>query len=393
MRLKGRTGTVLIALMVLLPVAAGVGLLVRERTGPLPSTTEPAQSRLAVSPTPESTHPVNPVAPVMRATIPGGVTPEMSRLARTVPGVAAAARITLSKLNIEAEGGEAEVSVAAVDPQEFRPLTPVPTAQADFVWEGLGRSESFIAHEQFPIFGGKPVRTLAAKVRSGIQLIHVGGLATNGVPNLAGVLISMQQAHLLGLDHPTLLVVGLQKGARLRDVQSRLARVLPGVKFESMDTGGRNFFNGRSTQRAIGSFRFTANEDGTITQDKTWVANHIVRRRVPILGSVTCHKVMIPQLEAALKEIQSAGLAGLVKPGQYGGCYVPRFVGRDRHRAISMHAWGLAVDINVAENPQGQTPKMDRRIVAIFERWGFRWGGRWSNPDGHHFELAALIRG
>jgi hypothetical protein len=36
---------------------------------------------------------------------------------------------------------------------------------------------------------------------------------------------------------------------------------------------------------------------------------------------------------------------------------------------------------------------MDPRVVSIMEKWGFRWGGRWSPPDGHHFELAALISG
>jgi hypothetical protein len=383
---------VLIALSVVLPIAAGVGLLVRERSGPREVTVPPG-SEFTLSPVAESPKPVNPVTPVLRATVPGGVSPEMTRLARTVPGVGAAARVLLSNLTVESDSGTTEVSVAAVDPQEFRPLTPAATAQADFVWEGLGKAETFIAHEQFPMFGGKPVRTLAAKGPSGKHVIQVGGLATNGVPNFAGVLISMQQAHLLGLGDPMLLVVGLQKGARVRNVQAGLTKVIPGVKFERIDAPARSFFVGKSAQRAIGSFRFESNEDGTITQDRAWVASHIVRRRVPILGSVTCHRVMVPQLEAALKEIQSAGLAQLIKPGQYGGCYVPRFVGRDRARPISMHAWGLAVDINVSENPLGQKPKMDPRVVAIFEKWGFRWGGRWSNPDGHHFELAALVQG
>jgi hypothetical protein len=35
---------------------------------------------------------------------------------------------------------------------------------------------------------------------------------------------------------------------------------------------------------------------------------------------------------------------------------------------------------------------MDPRVVAIFEKWGFRWGGRWTKPDGMHFELAAVLR-
>jgi hypothetical protein len=35
---------------------------------------------------------------------------------------------------------------------------------------------------------------------------------------------------------------------------------------------------------------------------------------------------------------------------------------------------------------------MDERVVAIFEKWGFAWGGYWSTPDPMHFELARLIQ-
>ena len=57
-----------------------------------------------------------------------------------------------------------------------------------------------------------------------------------------------------------------------------------------------------------------------------------------------------------------------------------------------MHSWGLAADFNVSTNGLGMKPKMDPRIVAVFDRWGFVWGGRWSRPDGMHFELGALVQ-
>jgi D-alanyl-D-alanine carboxypeptidase len=40
--------------------------------------------------------------------------------------------------------------------------------------------------------------------------------------------------------------------------------------------------------------------------------------------------------------------------------------------------------------PQGLSSRQDRRLVSIFERWGFTWGGRWLVPDGMHFELLSL---
>ena len=58
------------------------------------------------------------------------------------------------------------------------------------------------------------------------------------------------------------------------------------------------------------------------------------------------------------------------------------------------HAWGLAADINASANPQGSTPRQDRRVVRAFERTGFTWGGVWPTaPDGMHFEWHGGARG
>jgi hypothetical protein len=65
-------------------------------------------------------------------------------------------------------------------------------------------------------------------------------------------------------------------------------------------------------------------------------------------------------------------------------------VNRNPEAGISHHAWGVAVDINVSRNPFGGTPHQDPRIVEIFERWGFTWGGQWLVPDGMHFEFKSF---
>lgn len=337
---------------------------------------------------------VDTVRPTYKATFADGVSDEVISKVAAVPGVAATARVLLANLVVEVPGGDAQVSVAAVDPHEFRPLAPESTAQAKFVWEGLHRAQMLIAHEQYQIFGGKPLQTLAAKGPKGRGVLRVGGLASSGVPNLAGAMMSIDQATSLGLGKPTLLLIGLNKDADAAQVLRELNKTMPDVRFERTQARStRTFFSGASAQRAIGNFRYVSNPDGTISQDRSWVAQHITTRNVPLLGQVTCHRVLLPQLEGALTEIRDSGLSGSIKPGQYGGCYVPRFIERDGTKPLSMHAWGLAVDINVADNPLGAKPNMDPRVVAIFEKWGFRWGGRWSRPDGHHFELAALVSG
>ncbi len=59
----------------------------------------------------------------------------------------------------------------------------------------------------------------------------------------------------------------------------------------------------------------------------------------------------------------------------------------------SMHSWGAAIDINTARadywqwHPsEGYVNRIPAEIVAIFERHGFIWGGKWSHYDTMHFE-------
>jgi hypothetical protein len=140
-------------------------------------------------------------------------------------------------------------------------------------------------------------------------------------------------------------------------------------------------------KRRFGEFavRLPYGEDW-IGIDPRWRARTIVTRRVPILGPVTCHRALIAPLRRALGRLQRQGLARLVDPGDYAGCHAPRRI--PGSGSLSLHAWGLAVDINASENPQGSEPRQDRRVVRAFEREGFTWGGRWPTaPDGMHFEL------
>src|SRR6266536_1967232 len=83
-------------------------------------------------------------------------------------------------------------------------------------------------------------------------------------------------------------------------------------------------------------------------------------------------------------------VANLVDPGDYAGCYAARVIAGDPGPTIAHHAWGSAIDLNASANPQGLPPRQNPRLVRIFERWGFTWGGRWLVPDGMHFELLRL---
>jgi hypothetical protein len=126
--------------------------------------------------------------------------------------------------------------------------------------------------------------------------------------------------------------------------------------------------------------------DDWIDIDPRWLRRNVTTRRVPILGSVTCHRRMFAPLTRGLRRLRARGLGGLVDPGDYAGCYAPRRI--PGSGSPSLHAWGLAVDLNASANPYGTEPRQDRRLVRILEDEGFTWGGRWPTAtDGMHFEL------
>lgn len=76
------------------------------------------------------------------------------------------------------------------------------------------------------------------------------------------------------------------------------------------------------------------------------------------------------------------------------GCFAPRMK-RSNSGELSLHAFGCAVDINAAENPQARlgTPDCRRDIpdawVEAFESAGWTWGGHFPRPDPMHFQLAS----
>lgn len=145
-----------------------------------------------------------------------------------------------------------------------------------------------------------------------------------------------------------------------------------------------------ATADAIEGFTYSTRGDGEIEIDPYWQEEYLVTTEVPIVGRVTCHEIMLPQFDAALQELELRGLDGELDPDDWAGCYSPRHLGRDPSRSLSMHAFGLAFDVNASTNAYGAEPQLHPDVVKVFERYGFVWGGHWNTPDGMHFELGIL---
>lgn len=56
---------------------------------------------------------------------------------------------------------------------------------------------------------------------------------------------------------------------------------------------------------------------------------------------------------------------------------------------MSRHSWGTATDINPKRNPMQKefVTDLPDSLVAIFKRYGFRWGGEFKDPDTMHFDF------
>lgn len=72
------------------------------------------------------------------------------------------------------------------------------------------------------------------------------------------------------------------------------------------------------------------------------------------------------------------------------GCWNVRYK-RSAAKQVSVHAYGLAVDINADRNPMKSPIETDMPplFVDCFTRDGFTWGGTFPTPDPMHFQLCS----
>jgi hypothetical protein len=315
---------------------------------------------------------------------------------KAVKGVQAVEQFSIASFYVE----EQQVSYAAVDPDTFRRYMPAATAQNTEIWDRVADGE----------LGVTPaIRNAVALHDDTVQMgndkdaptLHIGALAPLNEPLNApfiSAVVNERWAPKLHMPEGNALLISTGT-AEPRDLQPKL-RALAGDKATVQILGpGRNLDPGRaltavltggSVAQAVGSFTYTANRDGSVNPDPRWVAQYIRTEQVPILGAVRCNKAMLPQLRAALTEIVQRGLASKIHRSEYGGCYVPRYIGHDPSQGLSFHTWGTAIDLNVPGNQRGTVGTIDRTVVEIFRKWGFNWGGTWHYTDPMHFEMAQL---
>jgi len=312
---------------------------------------------------------------------------------RALKGVQSVETLSLAQVPIENK----VITVAAVDPATYRNFTPAASAETQAVWDRVAGGELAIRPElrkKLPLDKSGYLRLGSEKDATAV---HIGAFA----PQVEGAIdavvneswiptLHMQQ------DNALLVTTGQTAPESLRKPIEKLAghkasvQMLDAVARYGLDPDvQQTAFVVGTIADAVGTFRYTVLGGGRIAPDPAWVATHITTQSVPILGNVTCNKLIFPQLTAALNEVVARGLADKIHPGEYAGCYYPRFIAGTT--SLSNHSFGLALDLNVPGNQRGTVGEMDRTVVSIFKKWGFAWGGDWHYTDPMHFEMNALV--
>lgn len=307
---------------------------------------------------------------------------------RGIKGIQRTETLSLAAASIE----NRVITVGAVDPATYRLFAPQVSADLLEAWQRVAGGELAIDEEAAKALVDKQGYLKLGNDKDAPQ-VHVGAYAPQ-VPRIDAV-INEKWGVELGMPQGNALLIStdfISPQSVTRPIQ-RIVGNAASVQIlgPDLDVGAVQtaVLTGGSVADAVGTFRYTVLGGGRIAPERSWVEANIRTEQVPIIGTMTCHKVIFPQLRAALLEIQQRGLADKIHPGEYAGCYYPRYIANTQR--LSLHSFGIAFDINVPGNQRGTVGEIDRDVVAIFKRWGFGWGGDWSWTDPMHFEMNQIV--
>ncbi len=365
------------------------------------STSSAAASGSTASPTIEDAHAVPPpgprgpgvVAPAdFLVTLPKTADDELVKAVGGVRGITEVTVISLSEAVIENQA----LTVAAVDAGTYRTFVPQTSADFQEAWDRVAGGELALKKRLRSKVPVDPEGYLKLGAAAEAPSVHVGAYVEQ--QPLIDAVVNDTWVDTLGMKRDNAMLIRTGRAAPGK-VRHRLEKVLgPDAAVTPVDKASRIGLDPGAPQvavvtgtvaDAVGVFKYTVLGRGHIAPDPAWVREHITTEVVPILGAVTCNKLIFPQLKAALQEVHERGLDDKIHPDEYAGCYYPRFIAGTS--TLSNHAFGLALDLNVPGNQRGTVGEMDRGVVDAFKHWGFAWGGDWGYTDPMHFEMAELV--
>jgi hypothetical protein len=328
---------------------------------------------------------------------PGGLPARAERVIEGTDGVLDAttvrARLEWLRSSRLADGAQVDdppagmsvpIDSAVIEPGEYARFVP-PGDRAAIL--GLTRSTGVLAATAARLRGASD----GLRMRLGDRRVDVTGTVSDVAANGFELLLA-ESAPAHGGRVTAYVLAHIRRGARPA-VAGRVEDLLGHRTFTTKALGEAPFLRQGDAvlpqmlvKETFGEFAARPLPDGTLEIDPSWRRRNVETVTVPVLGEVTCHRALVPQLRAALRQAVAEGLAYTLDGG-YGGCYFARFIDYDPRGWLSRHAWGVAIDLNVSENLHGTKPDQDDRLVRLLESYGFSWGGGWIVPDGMHFEF------
>ncbi|MFM8553211.1 MAG: M15 family metallopeptidase [Acidimicrobiales bacterium] len=231
---------------------------------------------------------------------------------------------------------------------------------------------------------------------NGIRRFTVGMIVANGYADGEDLIMSTADGLVMGVTKVSRVnFVGFARPGRVvSELRARVGGIGSRYRLRTTwDPPNPDATLGIATLKLrLGEFAFRPTDSDAIMVEDAWRASRIswLHKYGAITLRNNCHKLVVGAIEAAFRDIVKAGLGDRIDRAvsqRYGGCYVGRYnrLG-GLFGAPSRHAFGAAIDLNTTTNQQWARPTMDCRVVRIFRRWGFAWGGNFWPTDGMHFE-------
>jgi hypothetical protein len=253
---------------------------------------------------------------------------------------------------------------------------------------------------------GKPGRKLATMLPKGAVLSRTGAklrkvksggklrLDGNHTLRVSGVVDdALLGGYEVALDRTVASNYGIRRTAYLLvrprgpvdGLQAEIRRLLKGRAVRFVTPGDRPFVRGgdgllplSQVKARFGEFALPSLHRGW--PDPAWARANLVSRRVPILGQVRCHRLVVGDLAKAMADLERQGLRGQIDAAEFrrqGGCWSPQLLRDPNGGKLSRHAWGIAIELKVTG---------DERLIKTMARHGFVWGGGFARRDVTHFE-------
>lgn len=151
--------------------------------------------------------------------------------------------------------------------------------------------------------------------------------------------------------------------------------------------------NKQELLKFTGTYNYEDIKDGFVRILGDWQKENIVPMYIPLFHPKTnkqlkihCHKKVHNNLLHLFSTYVVQGYAEAY-PIRMIGCFAARHKMSNPKRSLSLHAYGVAVDINWDKNKVGSSGDIPAGIVALFKQFGWSWGGFWTKPkDPMHFQ-------